>query len=148
MNFICGIWEWKKCCKVAAEDKYFLTFHLQHVYVCMCAYTHMHVSVKGVLVISEIISLQLKSFQLYRNRNKENIMTVCAYATRFIGITILSTVHLNGHSMLNEQNVLVNYILVCPRISVFTDLLYESVVSFRSDWTFIYKYCLIIYEIL
>ena len=75
-------------------------------------------------------------------------MTVCAYATRFIGITILSTVHLNGHSMLNEQNVLVNYILVCPRISVFTDLLYESVVSFRSDWTFIYKYCLIIYEIL
>ena len=76
-------------------------------------------------------------------------MTVCAYTTRFISITILSTVHLNGHSTLNEPNVLVNYILVCPRISVFTDLFYnESVVSFRSDWTFIHKYCLIIYEIL
>lgn len=74
---------------------------------------------------------------------------MCAYATRFISITVLSIAYLNSHSMLNKQNVLVNYIPACPCISVFTDLFYkESVVSFRYDWTFIYKYCLIIYEIL
>ena len=60
-------------------------------------------------------------------------MTMCAYAARSISITILSIVYLNSHSMLNEQNILVNYILVCPWILFLLTYFYESLVSFRSD---------------